>query len=94
MSNLIYKYLPIITTRSKRDDFVFKYVKDAEYNLHRRYEQFIRFKDKSTWAAINPVIHSLLELRKNTWDKERVDHAIEWLEKNFEVKDDNSRHDS
>lgn len=43
---------------------------------------------KSTWSAINPVIHSLKELRKNTWDVERVDHAIEWLKDNFEVKDD------
>ena len=37
-----------------------------------------------TWAAINPVIHSLRELRNNTWDKDRVDGAIEWLERNFE----------
>lgn len=89
MKQWLYKYMPIITTRRKRDEFAFKYVKDAEYKLHGRYEQFIRFKDKSAWAAINPVIHSLRELRKNTWDKERLDHAIEWLEKNFEVKDEN-----
>ena len=37
----------------------------------------------STWSAINPVIHSLKELRKNTWDKQRVDTIIEWLEDNF-----------
>ena len=41
---------------------------------------------KTTWSAINPVIHSLKELRKNTWDVERVDQAIEWLKDNFEVK--------
>ena len=41
----------------------------------------------STWSAINPVIHSLKELRKNTWDVERVDQAIKWLKDNFEVKE-------
>lgn len=92
MSNFIYKYLPIITTRRKRDDFVFKYVKDAEYNLHRRYEQFIRFKDKSTWAAINPVIHSLDELRADTWNQDKITKIQDWLRKNFEVRDDNSRY--
>lgn len=39
-----------------------------------------------TWSAINPVIHSLTELRNNTWDVERVDHVINWLRDNFEVK--------
>lgn len=41
-----------------------------------------------TRSAINPVIHSLKELRKNTWDVERVDQAINWLKDNFEVQDD------
>lgn len=35
-------------------------------------------------SAVNPVIHSLKELRKNTWDVERVNHAIERLKDNFE----------
>lgn len=43
--------------------------------------------DDSTWSAINPVIHSLKELRNNTWDVERVDNAIKWLKDNFEVKE-------
>lgn len=38
------------------------------------------------WSAINPVIHSLKELRNNTWDVDRVDRAINWLKDNFEVK--------
>ena len=42
--------------------------------------------NKINWSAINPVIHSLKELRKNTWDVERVDQAINWLKDNFEVK--------
>lgn len=40
----------------------------------------------TNWTAINPVIHSLKELRKNTWDVERIDQAINWLKDNFEVK--------
>lgn len=36
--------------------------------------------------AVRPVIHSLKELRKNTWDVQRVDQAIKWLTDNFEVK--------
>lgn len=39
-------------------------------------------------TAINPVIHSLKELRNNIWDVERVDQAINWLKDNFEVQDD------
>lgn len=46
------------------------------------------FINQNTWSAINPVIHSLKELRNNTWDVERVDHAINWLKDNFEVEDD------
>ena len=42
--------------------------------------------NKINWYAINPVIHSLKELRNNTWDVERVDKAINWLKDNFEVK--------
>ena len=42
--------------------------------------------NKINWSAINPVIHSLKELRNNTWDVDRVDQAINWLKDNFEVK--------
>lgn len=41
---------------------------------------------ETTWAALNPVVHSLEKLRNNTWDVERVDQAIKWLKDNFEVK--------
>ena len=40
--------------------------------------------NETNWSAINPVINSLKELRKNTWDVERVDRAINWLKNNFE----------
>ena len=47
-----------------------------------------KVEDDSTWSAINPVIQSLKELRNNTWDVERVDHAINLLKDYFEVKDE------
>lgn len=65
----------IITTQKKQDDFII--------TCMQRLEKVDRM---SVWAAINPVIHSLKELRNNTWDKDRVDGAIEWLKNNFEVK--------
>ena len=65
----------IITTQKKQDDFIIACM--------QRLEKVDRM---STWSAINPVIYSLKELRNNTWDKDRVDGAIEWLKNNFEVK--------
>ena len=66
----------IITTKKKQDDFII--------GCMQRLESVNRI---STWSAINPVIHSLKELRNNTWDKDRVDGAIEWLTNNFKVKE-------
>ena len=48
-------------------------------------EDFDKIENKITWATIRPVVHSLKELRKNTWDTDRVDHAIKFLTDNFEV---------
>lgn len=45
-----------------------------------------KINDKSTWAVIRPVIFSLEELKKNTWDKDRIEHIQQWLKENFEVK--------
>lgn len=42
--------------------------------------------EKSVWVAINPVVHSLEELKKNTWDKDRVEQMQKWLKDNFEPK--------
>lgn len=74
---------------------IFNIIITTEANQHTR--EHIAFKlgmsraeklfNKSNWLAINPVIHSLKELRNNTWDIERVDRAINWLKDNFEVKD-------
>ena len=65
------------------------------YNTNRKLEErFKKVQDKINWSTINPVVHSLKELRKNTWDKNRVDNAIKWLKDNFEVKDDRNSNSS
>jgi hypothetical protein len=76
MKEWLYWHFPIITTKKKRDDLIISCL--------NRLEKVSRM---GTWSAINPVIHSLKELRNNTWDKDRVDGAIEWLKDNFEVKE-------
>ena len=59
------------------------------YNTSRKLEErFKKVQDKITWSTIRPVVHSLKELRNNTWDTTRVDRAIKFLTENFEVKDD------
>jgi len=69
----------VITTKKKQE----KYMDDHDVELARELDRIDRM---SVWAAVRPVIHSLKELRKNTWDVERVDQAIKWLTDNFEVK--------
>lgn len=75
LKNWWVNHLPFITTKRRQDEFVIGCLMTME-----------KVDKKSTWAAINPVIFSLRELRKNTWDVERVDHAIKWLEDNFKVE--------
>ena len=65
----------IITTKKKQDDLVISCMQRLD-----------RVNRMSVWSAINQVIHSLKELRKNTWDKDRCDKAINWLKDNFEVE--------
>ena len=67
----------IITTEKEQDDLLI--------GCMQRLDRVNRI---SVWSAINPVIHSLKELRNNTWDVERVDQAINWLKDNFEVQND------
>lgn len=90
MKKWLYLHFPIVTTRLKRYLYTDRIVNDEVAQNSKAYDNFIKFKDKCTWAAINPVVHSLEELRNNTWDKERVDHAIKWLRDNFEVRNDNT----
>ena len=69
----------IITTKSKQ--------RARELEAFKRgMSEIDKQLNKINWSAINPVIHSLKELRNNTWDVERVDRAINWLKDNFEVK--------
>ena len=84
MREWLYWHFPIITTRWRKNKYaqmIFDSSVERVLRAHRRIDK------KTTWAVINPVIHSLWELRNNTWDKDRVDGAIEWLERNFEVKE-------
>ena len=69
----------IITTKSKQNTRELEAFKQGMSEMDKQL-------NKINWSAINPVIHSLKELRKNTWDVERVDQAINWLKDNFEVK--------
>lgn len=66
----------IITTKKKQYDLIISCMQKLD-----------RVDRMSVWVAINPVIHSLKELRNNTWDKDRVDCAIERLTNNFKVKE-------
>lgn len=69
----------IITTKAKQ--------KTRELEAFQRgWNSCKKLEDDSTWATIIPLIHSLQELRNNTWDVERVDRVINWLKDNFEVK--------
>lgn len=68
----IHWHAPIITTRwrmrSYADDMI---------------SEVMEIEKRADRIAVNPAIHSLQELRKNTWDVERVDRTINWLKNKF-----------
>lgn len=76
----------IITTKREYDYKISESFVDGFTRSRAMNERAEKINDKVIWSAINPVVHSLKELRKNTWDTDRVDHAIEWLKDNFEAK--------
>lgn len=90
MREWLYWHFPIITTRWRKNEYATFFVNDAEAAIHKRYDRFIKFKDKSTWAAINPVLHDLESLRADTWNQDKITKIQNWLRDNFEVKDDNT----
>ena len=45
--------------------------------------EVMEIEKRADRIAVNPAIHSLQELRKNTWDVERVDRIINWLKNKF-----------
>lgn len=71
----------VITTKLKQ-------LNDTVQTFNKGWEACKKVENDCTWATIRPVIHSLKELRNNTWDIDRVDHAINWLKDSFEVKND------
>lgn len=54
--------------------------------LHDVYEAI----DVENWSKIQLVIESLEELKKNTWDKSRVQRIQNDLRLWFEVRDENN----
>ena len=56
--------------------------------IDRAWNEGENFNKGFTRMFIRPVISSLIELRENTWDVERVDRMIDWL--NDMIKDDES----
>lgn len=68
---------PILMTRSK----VFSLLVSAGVEQDK-------INNKIARAAIRPVISDLEELKKNTWDKDRVEWIQSYLKDNFEVNDD------
>lgn len=67
-------FKPRITYKYREDKFILGCMRKLE-----------EVNQKHTWAAINPVIYSLEELKKNTWDVDRIQHIQDWLRDNFEV---------
>lgn len=64
-----------------------KYLNDLTEGFNAGWNGCEKIQNKAALTVINPVIHSLKELRKNTWDVERVDRDINWLKDNFEKHD-------
>ena len=56
--------------------------------FQRGMSEIDKLLNKINWYAINPVIHSLEELRADTWNQDKITYIQEWLKDNFEVKDD------
>lgn len=81
LKELLKWHRPFLMTRSK----VFSLLTSAGVERDK-------INDKFTWAAIRPVIFSLEELKKNTWDKDRVEWIQKYLKDNFEVKDESENH--
>lgn len=71
---------PIITTQGRQDVLIISCMMQQE-----------KINSLTTWAAINPVIHDLEKLRKDTWNQDKITKIQEWLRDNFEVKNDNGQ---
>ena len=74
-------YRPIFMTRNKLFSLL------TSFGVERD-----KINARFTWAAIRPVIYSLEELKKNTWDKDRVEWIQKWIKENFDVKDESENH--
>lgn len=69
----------IITTEAKQKDRITS-------ALAYGWDRGKNFAELNDVAIVNEVIHSLKELKHNTWDIERVEQAIKWLQDSFILK--------
>lgn len=66
----------IITTKKKQ-------IEDCVKTFNQGWDACKKLEDDSTWSEINPVIHSLEELRADTWNQDKITKIQEWLKNNF-----------
>lgn len=59
---------PRITYKAKEDKFILGYLQELDNTYEKRLK-----------VCLDPVIFSLEELKKNTWDKDRVEQMQKWL---------------
>ena len=78
----------VIMTKKKYDRKIFESYRKGFDKCRDMDEEFKNIHEKNIWLTVIPVVNSLKELRKNTWDINRVDTAIKFLTDNFEVKND------
>ena len=62
--------------------------KEIKELIDRAWDEGENLNKDFTRMLIRPVISSLIELRENTWDVERVDRMISWLTNMFEEQED------
>ena len=68
----------IITTKAKQQARELEAFKQGMSKMDKLLNEI-------NWSAINPVIHSLEELRADTWNQDKITYIQEWLKDNFEV---------
>lgn len=84
----------VIMTKKKYDRKIFESYRKGFDKCRDMDEEFKNIHEKNIWLTVIPVVHSLKELRKNTWDTNRVDTVIKFLTDNFEVKNDRTSNTS
>lgn len=63
-------------------NLIIKTTKQYEDDLQRSTKKEMRI----LWSALSPVMHSFEELKRNTWDIDRVNWMQKWLIDIFEKR--------